>query len=441
MPAIAAGFLLFVAFLLGGASREHELRVALVELAALPLLLVATTILIRRREPSRLAIACVGAIVAIPILQLIPLPPAVWSSLPGREQSVLALEVVGEPLGWMPLTLTPDRTWRSLLALIPPIAMFLGVLVVTGQNHLRLFHGLMAITAAAIIVGVVQLASGGNQFYPWRTTDWPSVVGLFANRNHLATLCLISIPVTFAIGSRQLRRAPFALPREFWLSAVLLALIVVALGAIRSRTGVILVGPALAASAVSGWIATGRGWPKPVFLGILASATAALTIVAAFALGPILARFDTAGMREGRFENWPLIMDASANYLPVGSGIGSFDPVFRSVEPLENLLPTFFNQAHNEYLEVWLETGWLGIGALALFAVWFGQRSWAAWRAQPNTERDLQRASSIAIVLVLFHSVVDYPLRTLTLSVVFALCCATLEMAGRRSPSARGRRR
>ena len=55
---------------------------------------------------------------------------------------------------------------------------------------------------------------------------------------------------------------------------------------------------------------------------------------------------------------------AADAYLPFGAGLGAFDTVFRSVEPLAELDPTYFNQAHNEYLETWLEAGWSGIALI-----------------------------------------------------------------------------
>ncbi len=105
--------------------------------------------------------------------------------------------------------------------------------------------------------------------------------------------------------------------------------------------------------------------------------------------------------------------------------------MFRSVEPLEKLDATFFNHAHNEYLETWLEAGWPGAALILAFLVWYGRRLWAAWKAGPSRERDLQRAASIALLAMLVHSAVDYPLRTATLAVLFALCAAILEKAGK----------
>lgn len=429
--AIAAAVLLAFAFLAGGASRLHELRLALVELSALPLLVLAVFALIRQGEMGRhpLAFGILAATAALPLLQLVPLPPTVWPGLPGRAEAALALELAGVAPGWTPLSLTPDKTWRSFLALLPPVAAFLGALAVSGETRRRLVLLALGLTLASIALGAAQLASGGVGLYPWPTTDRGSVVGFFANRNHLATLCLIALPFAVVFGAAGLRRESGR--SSLWLATVVIALIVIAIGVIRSRAGILLVWPVLGGSLLAAWIAAGRGRPAPLLLVMVGAVTAAMIAIGVFALDPILARFEIIDSQEGRFENWPVVAQAADTYLPLGSGIGSFDAVYRSVEPLARLDATYFNQAHNEYLETWLETGWLGAGVLIAFLAWFGRRTWTAWRARPSTARDLQRAASIAIGAVLLHSVVDYPLRTETIAVLFALCCALLELAGR----------
>ena len=425
--AIATGVALATAFVLGGASRQHELRLAIVELVAIPALVIAVVSLLATpdRRPSRTATILLAALCILPLVQLLPLPPGIWTSLPGREELSLALELTGITPGWTTISLTPDKTWQAFLALIPPTAVFLGVLAVRSDGKLRLVQLLLAGIITAVLLGSAQLVSGGEQLYPWQTTDAGSVVGFFANRNHFATLCLISLPFAAALGAYDLRRNG---GKNLWLSILFVGFIIVTLGVVRSRTGILLLGPTLAASLAVAWVAS-RGRPKPLMWGILASAALTSAVVSFFAMGPILARFDAGGPRESRFENWPTVVQAADAYLPVGSGIGSFDAVFRSVEPLERLDATFFNQAHNEYLEILLETGWLGVGLLVLFGVWFARRAWSAWTGGPGTQRDLQRASSIAIAVVLLHSVVDYPLRTETLATIFAMCCAMLEFA------------
>lgn len=429
--AIAAVALLCVTFAFGGASRLNEMRLALVHLASLPLLVLALKRLASPgvTRPTRLAALILSGLVLIPLLQLLPLPAALWTRLPGRQEMVLALNLAEVGASWAPLSLTPEKTWRSLLSLMPPIALFLGVLLCRPSVRLRFAQGLLVFATASIILGAIQTAAGSTPVYLWPTTDAGSVTGFFANRNHLATLVLLSLPFASIMAARSLRRGQQQQQLTLWLAILFVGLAIVAIGVIRSRMGVVLVVPVLGASIIAAWVGAGRGRPKPQILAIAAVAAVAVGVICVFALTPLLTRFDS-GASEGRFENWPLILEAANQYLPFGSGLGSFDAVFRSVEPLARLDGTFFNQAHNDYLESWLETGWAGAGLVVAFLVWFGRRTWTAWRSPASTEYDLQRAASIAIGVVLIHSAVDYPIRTVTIAVLFAMCCAILELAG-----------
>ncbi len=429
LVAIAALVLLAFSFAFGGASHSHALRLALVELASLPLLVLASGRLIQSglwRE-HRFALSLLAAVAAIPLIQLIPLPPAVWTGLPGRDQMVLALELSGLQPGWAPLSVAPDRTWGSALALAPPAAFFLAVLSLSHIQRERLVQFCIAAAIVGILFGAAQLASGGDSLYLWNWTGSGSVTGFFANRNHLASFLLIALPFAIISGAATLRRRDQR-TSALWFGALFAGLVVVALAAIRSRAGITLFAPVMVISLLAAWIAAGRGRLGPGLLVLVGFIGAALTAVAVLALPPILARFDQDAP-EARFERWPLIAEAAQTYLPLGSGIGSFDAVYRSVEPLEELDSTFFNQAHNEYLESWLEAGWLGIGVILAFLLWYLRRCWTAWKAPPSREGDLQRAASIGIGVLILHSVGDYPLRTVTLAVVFALCCGLLELA------------
>lgn len=440
--AIAAAVLLVLSFVLGGASQGHALRLALVELASLPLLVLASGRLVQAAgawRNHRFALGLLAAVVAIPLLQLVPLPPAVWTSLPGRDQMVLALQLAGLEPAWAPLSLTPDRTWGSLLALVPPAAFFLAMLSLSAIQRTRMVQFSIAAAIVGILLGAGQLASGSDRLYLWSWTDPGSVNGFFANRNHLASSLLVVLPFAIVAGSATLRRRDRR-TSPLWLGALFAGLVVVALAAIRSRAGITLFAPTIMVSLLAAWIAAGRGRPGPGLLVLVGSVAAALTVAALLALPAILARFDTQGAPEVRFERWPLVAETAQTYLPVGSGIGSFDAVYRSVEPLEELDSTFFNQAHNEYLEIWLETGWLGVGLLLIFLVWYFRRSRDAWKAPPSRERDLQRAASIGIGVLLLHSVGDYPLRTTALAVLFALCCGLLELAARDESLSQNRR-
>ena len=67
---------------------------------------------------------------------------------------------------------------------------------------------------------------------------------------------------------------------------------------------------------------------------------------------------------------------------------------------------------------------------LGLFLIWAGLRCASLWRRPPATlssfDCTLSRAASIAIGLLIAHSILDYPMRTDAIMAVFAVCCAFL---------------
>ena len=62
------------------------------------------------------------AVVLVPLGQLVPLPPELWTALPSREAAAEAFQLVGRELPWMPVSLSPRATWLSALSLLPPVA-------------------------------------------------------------------------------------------------------------------------------------------------------------------------------------------------------------------------------------------------------------------------------------------------------------------------------
>ncbi len=425
--AIATGLLLILCLVIGGASQRHALRLFLLEIAALPVLGLAIRNLAERGEwrSHRFTLAILAAALAVPLVQLIPLPPQVWTALPGRDQGALALEIAGIPAGWAPASVAPDMTWRSFLALLPATAVFLGVLSSSTPNRRRYVWVILGGAAASLVLGLLQ-AAFGDPFYTWPTTTRGLVSGLLANRNHFATLAVAALPFAAALMGGASRRSSTGRV-AYWAAVALAVAAIVAVVVTRSRAGVALLGPSLLLSGLILWTAAGRGRPGKVLIATAAGLGAVLLVIGALGIGPILARFDTGAPSETRVERWPAVSDAAQAYLPTGAGFGSFERVYRSVEPLEEVDETSFNRAHNDYLETWLEGGWLSAGVLIAFLIWLFRRSRASWRASASTAADLGRAGSVAILMILLHSAVDYPLRTVALMAVLAVAAALLE--------------
>ena len=97
------------------------------------------------------------------------------------------------------------------------------------------------------------------------------------------------------------------------------------------------------------------------------------------------------------------------DYFPIGSGLGGFDPMFRMQEPFALLKPTYFNHAHNDFLEIVLDAGLPGLVLLIGGLGWCFWTSVVAWR---NKHDMLPKLGSATMLLLIAGSLFDYPLRT-----------------------------
>jgi O-antigen ligase len=423
------GALMVAALVFGGASRQNLLQISGLELLSLPLLWLAvlrlTTTNGWRRVAAPAAILAVAA--AIPLLQLIPMPFELWARLPGRAAAAQALTLAGLGSGWRPLSLTPIETWRHVLALLPPTAVFLAACTLRDSQRRWLSIIFPIGAAVSLLMGVAQLAGGSDStLYVYAKTNWGSAVGFFANRNHQAALLVASLPFAalwIDLGRRDRRQTLLSLAA---VGSVFL-IEIVGLIVVQSRAGVLLLVPALFASLLLVWR---QGQARVGRRGVAllgAVIVAALAAGIAFGSGPVMARFKDSG--DGRFDTAPVAARAAVAHMPFGGGVGAFPQVYASVEPVRTMNSSYWNHAHNEYLEIWLDAGLLGVGALLAFLVWWGSRVWAAWRAGPSLSGHLARIGSVATGLLLIHSAVDYPLRTLALACLFAFACALMTPA------------
>ncbi|WP_242097934.1 O-antigen ligase family protein [Sphingomonas sp. CROZ-RG-20F-R02-07] len=415
---------LLLCLLLGGASAAGFIANLFLELAAIPLIGWSLWQLLQGApvRPIRAPLALLALLVALMLVQLIPLPPALWTLLPGRGWIVDDYRLLGLPLPWLPLTLAPDGALSSLLWLLPAFAVFLAIVVLGAFRGRLIAWIIVAVTLASVAVGALQIIggeSGGAYFY--ENTNPGVAVGFFANGNHNATLLLVCIPFLAALQGALLKRSR----SQRSASAVRLL--------IGAAYAIILVGLLINASLA------GIGLGVPVTLGtwlvfgrqpaMLRRGLAILTVLASVAalgaivVGPFgnnLFGIQQKNVELSRQTSFTLTLRAALTYLPFGSGIGSFQPVYHTQEPLPSVGTTYMNHAHSDWIEIFLETGIVGIGLAVLFLIWWARRIRAIWQAE---ERDgFAQAATIASAAIMLHSLVDYPLRTAALSAIFAAC-------------------
>lgn len=426
---IVPAFLL-ACLLLGGASAAGFIANLLLQLAALPLIGWS---LWQLRQPGpelsrsiRAVLALLALLVLVGLMQLVPLPPGLWTWLPGRASVVEGYRLLGVPLPWLPLTLTPDGAVASLLWLLPAFAVLLATVVPGAFRGRWIAAIIVAVTLAAVSIGALQVI-GGDTAYFYEITNPGVAVGFFANANHNATLLLVCIPFLAALQATFLRRSTS--PRNASAIRLLVAagyaVILVGLMINGSLAGVGLGVPV----AMSTWLAFGR--QRPAFRRGLAIVAGAVSLAALvfIATGPGNNLFGTqhSNVELSRQTSFALTGRAAMRYFPVGSGIGSFQPVYHLQEPLASVGTTYMNHAHNDWLELLLETSVAGVLLAVAFLAWWGLRARSIWRVE---ERDpFAQAAVIATAAIMLHSIVDYPLRTAALSAVFAACVGLMSGA------------
>ena len=437
-----SAFVLIASLLLGGATHGGFLSDTVLEFTAIPLLLVALWRLFDSPSTKeiRLAVMFCVALAALPLLQLIPLPPWFWTALPNRGPSAAPFELLRQHIPWMPLSVSPEETWMSLLALIAPIALFLGTLQLSYRDRRRLSVVLLAVGTISVFVGLLQVAQGPNS--PWRFFEFTNpteAVGFFANRNHFAALlyALILFAAAWTVhASLRSDKKPMRGPDAALLIGIiggftLLAVLIAGEAMARSRAGLILTIIALF-GAFSLGLSDRRTRPGITPNKVLVASVALAVIFAVqYALYRILERFDVDPLADARIDFGRHTVEAAKAYMPIGAGMGSFVPVYALFEtPAGTLANTFANHAHNDVFEFWLEGGAFALALMACFAVWFVYRSVRIWQKPPAEasalDWSLARAATIVIALLIAHSFVDYPLRTGGMAAVMAFACALL---------------
>jgi O-antigen ligase len=348
----------------------------------------------------------------------------VWPDLGGRAPLAEGYRILGLLVPAAPLSVAPYSSLETLLTVIPAIALFCAIARLRAYRPSWLTLALLAGTFAGILLGALQVVSTDPTNSPWylySQASWGLATGFFANANHMATLLVISLPFLAALlaaargGTVQRYSAAVALVA----GAALVILVGLALN--RSLAGYGLALPVVAASLLI-VVKASRRTRRLAMAG-----AAALVVAAAVALAfsPVGTKtLDASTSVTSRAEILETTSEAIGDFLPFGSGLGTFRAVYKLYEDPAQVTPLVMPHAHNDYAELALELGLPGVILIAIFLLWWAVTSARAWRMADATP--YARAATIATAAILIHSIVDYPLRTAALSACFAMCLALI---------------
>ena len=387
------------------------------------------------RPGTQLAIL-IGATIALLVVQLLPLPPALWSALPARAAIAHGFDLLGQPRPWLPLSLAPYDTLASALWLLPPLAILAGMLRLGAYRETWMAAAMVGAAIAGVMLGTLQMTSADieSPWYLYAITNNGAPAGFFANSNHMATLLVATLPFLVAIygaGRRQgsSRRGSASAGQLALLGGAMLV-VLTGLRLNRSLAGLALGLVVIGATAL---VRVRLDQPRARW-GLAAVGIVGLVAVAAIIASPLQNNLTTAGAQHdasSRYTSFGNSLRATADHFPIGSGVGSFAEVYPAYEDPDRVDRWYINHVHNDYIELALETGLPGMLLIAAFLLWWVRRAIAIWRS-PAIDH-FARAATIASGAVLLHSLVDFPLRSTGISALFAFCVALMVGVRRRS--------
>lgn len=430
--------------------------------AGIALLLVLWAIRILWRRQLSWAncpvLLCLGALCVLAMLQVMPLPPGLLSFiapptsrlyselLPKEPEIIPGEESLSVTAPGTTLSLYPGATRRELFNLFGVFLLFAVV-----RNNIVSPATLGRLSIVCVVNGGLLSLFALFQFYSsrpgtvyWGKTILGEVFGPFICRNHFpfyVNMCIglgMGLLLSLGAGDRNStsrdRRGTFASilqqPAALW---ILFALGLMAASTVfcLSRGGFL----ALLGAGCLGSVLLVKGLSRTTQLGLFLIIPAlAFLLVLFFGMDPIVARWEGETLQQSRMPLWVRSLSLALEYPIWGTGYGTF----QWIEPLARTdareLGILYENAHNEYLEAWVEGGIvrLVLGLLAIGLVFrLGYRALRRYRGEESGY--LVWGALIAFATVVLHSFVDFGLHIPSIAFLATVICAQLSGLGARA--------
>jgi len=324
----------------------------------------------------------VGIFFLYTLFQLIPLPLDLLVVVhPVQHHLIVASrELIDKPIVWHAIS----YGWRDSLAwwfFLLSLSLFFIVFnqSVSTRRRLRLVLWIVfGIASLEALYGLLQalLPGLGVLWADNATVGFGNARGTYINRNHFAGFFEMTMPLLLGFasaldGAEKLPwkgRAGASNPRSRqWFLGLGLVIMTLAMLFSRSRAGI--TGLAVGGIAFVVLMHTGRkGLSRPALVVILSFVSLLIVYALRIGIDPILERFlqvndDTSRIDMWR-DAWAMVTD-----FPMGIGLGAFCDMFKLYE-VSNLSDSVAIHAHNDYLQLLIEAGWVGF--IALVGGFFG---------------------------------------------------------------------
>lgn len=388
---------------------------------------------------ARLPIAVPLLLLALVFLQIAELPAALLQ-LDGVERAVPGGAVHNR------MSIAPHATQTQFLLLLSYLAAFyLTLLICQARKGKRLLVlALLSLGLFEASYGLVQYLTGWQKIFTYQKVfGLEEATGTYINRNHFAGFLEMVLPFALALvfyhagglwrdprGASARRGEAFGhvrfLSGAFWLFVAVL--LFTALVFSRSRMGI--VSAVASILLMSGFVAS-SGRQRRTAVPVVACFLLAGVIMAVWiGADPVISRFEglssdiAVSASQGRLRIWEDTFRLIANHPWWGTGLGTFPVAYTNVQTVH--LIAFMNHAHNDYLEVTSELGFLGgilFFGVILHVLGLAVRTFFSSPSQSH--RSIALACAGSLVALLMHSFTDFnlymPGNALVLSTILGL--------------------
>lgn len=369
----------------------------------------------QRRRERRLFIPTVslllGGAAVLCLIQLLPLPAFLLKLLSPHAAELREFALV--PLGFSrhgPVSLDPPATLRELAKHVSYFAVLLTVSNMSDTGHaIRRWFAAVALLGSFIAVaGLTHSLLNISELwghFPFIHAQ-PPIITPFGNPNHLAALLTLTATLALGLALTATDRQWMAVWGLLYAGSGLALLLSLSRGGIvffaAGQLGMVLASLALRKGARASEHLAQPARLKPLMAAGIVAAMVALGAYVSYE--PVTTELATANtvekIQHTKVELWPMMLEASAKFWPLGMGRGAFELGLPRYQTLYAAMT--FTHAENIILQLLAEFGLLatlGMVAVGLMALVHRLRLLSSL---------LDAAALIALCAVFLHELFDF---------------------------------
>jgi O-antigen ligase len=309
-----------------------------------------------------------------------------------------------------------DSQYEVLEYAVYGIVLLIASEVVNTKESKKLFA--LVVGAFGVLYAFFALAqdlsSNGKIFWLRSTRFHGSIYGSYVNRDHYAGLIEMLLPIPIVLSMSRLLKGPKRILTGF--AGVLMASTIFLCG---SRGGMVAF---ILEMALLGALLFAKKRQRAVVLGysLLCVGTVAFIFISNNGRGLVRIGDLDAGIRP------KIVHDGLRMFLQhpiLGWGLGTFPTVYPEFRSFYTNL--FVNEAHNDYLQLLVETGIVGFSLMIWFLIQLYRRGLSGldhW--QYHWDSVVSVAALVGCTGILVHSFVDFNLQIPANAAFFYVLCA-----------------